>query len=211
MARRPDVQDTYDAIASHFAKTRPAPWPAVEEFLADRTGRTGLDIGTGNGRHAETLAPRVNRVVALDISHASLTTALARANSKHFTIDPVLAEAASLPIRTSTIDLAVYIATLHHLPTKALRRTSLNELARVLTPTGTALVSAWSTRHKSFEQSSSFDTTIDWTLPDGTRIGRYYHIYDPAEFSADLTASILTVQDTFIERGNCYAIVTAKE
>lgn len=211
MARRQDVKDTYDAIASHFAKTRPAPWPAVEEFLADRTGTTGLDIGTGNGRHAEALAPRVKRVVALDISHASLTTAIDRAHAKNFAIEPVIAEAASLPIRPNTIDLAVYIATLHHLPTKALRRTSLNELARVLTPSGTALISAWSTRHESFEQTSSFDTTIDWTLPDGTRIGRYYHIYDPAEFTADLTASTLTVQETFIEHGNCYAIVTAKE
>lgn len=211
MAQRTDVRDTYDDIASHFAKTRPDPWPPIEQFLADRRGTIGLDIGTGNGRHAEVLAPCVQRVLALDISREALRTAITRANTKNFTIEPVLADAASLPIHPGTIDLAVYIATLHHLPTSTLRRTSLNELARVLTPDGTALVSAWSTRHESFERTNSFDTTIDWTLPDGTRVGRYYHIYDPAEFSADLAASDLQIQETFIERGNCYGIVTAKE
>ena len=36
---------------------------------------------------------------------------------------------------------------------------------------------------------------------------RYYHIYDPAEFDADLAVSALTVERTFADSGNCFAVV----
>jgi trans-aconitate methyltransferase len=62
-ARR-TVRDTYDDIAAHFASTREYPWPEVEAFLADAPpGRLGVDVGCGNGRHAEPMAGRVDRVL----------------------------------------------------------------------------------------------------------------------------------------------------
>jgi len=78
----------------------------------------------------------------------------------------------------------------------------------VLAPGGRALVSAWSTAHDRFETDEGFDTTVDWTLPGGTQVGRYYHIYDPEEFEADLTAAGVEVVDCRVSSGNCYAVVT---
>jgi hypothetical protein len=40
-------------------------------------------------------------------------------------------------------------------------------------------------------------------------VPRYYHIYDPAEFRADLADSRLTVRSTRVSSGNCYAVVAA--
>ena len=208
------VGATYDDIATHFAATRAHPWPEVEAFLEGRSGRVGLDVGCGNGRHAEPLAERVDCVVGLDASVELLRLARERATERGYAdaFDPVAGDAARLPLRTGSADLAVYVATLHHLPSRSLRRASLSELGRVLVPDGVALVSAWSTAHDRFDAdegaTEGFDTTVDWTLPGGETVPRYYHIYAPAEFDADLGASSLSVERSFLSSGNCYAVVS---
>jgi ubiquinone/menaquinone biosynthesis C-methylase UbiE len=205
----PSVQDTYDHIADHFASTREYPWPEVESFLAGRRGGRALDLGCANGRHAELLAEHAESVVGVDVSRGLLEAARDRAESRGFTLSLVQGDAATLPLRAATVDLAVYVATLHHLPTAAARVDSLDELARVLTPGGTALVSAWSTEHDRFDdRAEGFDTTVDWTLPGGETLPRFYHIYAPTEFEADLTRSDLRAVDSFVSSGNCYAVVT---
>lgn len=209
MTRRSDVRATYDRIAAHFAETRPEPWPEVASFLTERDSAVALDVGTGNGRHAELLAERADRVLALDVSRAAIEVASERVASARCAIAFVQADAATLPVRTNCVDLAVYVATLHHLPTRQLRVRSLDELDRVLAPGGTAIVSAWSVSHERFEAERGFDTTVDWTLPAGETVPRYYHIYDLAEFEADVDASGLRCEAVFESAGNCYAIVSA--
>jgi ubiquinone/menaquinone biosynthesis C-methylase UbiE len=208
------VASTYDHIAAHFSETRRNPWPEVESFLEGRGGRLGLDVGCGNGRHAVPMATRVDRVVGVDASVELLGLArerLSRAGAAD-AFDPVLGDAARLPVRSGAVDLAVYVATLHHLPSRSLRRRSLSELGRVLAPGGAALVSAWSTTHDRFDADPDdpvgFDTTVDWTLPGGETVPRYYHIYAPEEFDADLAASALAVERSFRSSGNCYAVVS---
>ncbi len=200
------VRETYERIATHFATTRDHPWPEVESFCENRSVETALDIGCANGRHLSLLSEHADRVIGLDLSDELLS--IARAHLPQVTL--LTGDAASLPIRSDTIDLAVYIATLHHLPTRQLRRQSLDELARVLSSDGSALVSVWSTTHDRFDAADAevgFDTEVDWTLPSGEIVPRYYHIYAPAEFESDLAASALSVVESFLSMGNCYAIV----
>jgi tRNA (uracil-5-)-methyltransferase TRM9 len=201
------VRETYDHIADHFSTTREHPWPQIPAFLDGRTGSVGLAVGCGNGRHVEPLAARCDRAVGLDLSRALLGIAAGRAEERDFRAAWLQGDATRLPLCRDGVDLALYVATLHHLPTSAARRTSLDELARVLTSEGSALVSAWSTTHDKFDAERGFDTVVDWTLPDGETVARYYHIYDPEEFAADLAASALTVGRTFTDEGNCFAVV----
>ncbi|MCU4974547.1 class I SAM-dependent methyltransferase [Halobacteria archaeon AArc-m2/3/4] len=230
--RRVDVRHTYDRIATHFASTREYAWPEVEAFV-DRIedGAVGLDLGCGNCRHAELLTTRTDRVIGLDISRGLLETGRARGADREFagSLDLVQGDCAQLPLGRETVDLAVYVATLHHLPTREARIASLDELARVLTNGGRALVSVWSTAHSRFEaydedgdpvtntdsddggEADGFDTTVEWTLPGGELVDRFYHIYTPAEFEADLEASGLETQRFELSSGNCYADVTADE
>ena len=213
---RADVAATYDRIADHFARTREYAWPEVEEFVDSHDdAAVALDLGCGNGRHAELLAERADRVVAADASRGALETARRRATDRGFDADLLQADAAGLPLRDATVGLAVYVATLHHLPSRAARVGSLDELARVLTAEGRALVSAWSTEHDRFDGEevggeTGFDTTVDWTLPGGETVPRYYHVYSPAEFEADLTASDLELVDFEISSGNCYGVVRGR-
>lgn len=205
------VRETYDAIASHFAATREYAWPEVEAFLDGREGAVSLDIGCANGRHAELLAARTERVVGVDVSRGLLAEARTRAASREFDMDLVQGDAAGLPIRESGIDLAVYVATIHHLPTRGQRVASLDELARVLAPGGRGLVSAWSTAHEKFDSEAGFDTTVDWTLPGGETVPRFYHIYAPEEFEADIAESALALDSFEVSSGNCYAVVRKKQ
>ncbi|ELZ25078.1 type 11 methyltransferase [Halosimplex carlsbadense 2-9-1] len=210
MAEEPgaaSVRATYDRIADHFSKTREYAWPEVSEFLDGRSGSVGLDVGCGNGRHAELLVERCERVLGIDLSRGMVATARDRSAERGFDYGLAQADASSLPVRDGVVDLAVYVATLPHLPSRELRVASLDELARVLGGDGRALVSAWSTEHDRFDRAEGFDTTVEWTLPGGTGVDRFYHIYDPEEFRADVSESGLELVEFEVSSGNCYAAV----
>ncbi|WP_135534219.1 class I SAM-dependent methyltransferase [Halostella pelagica] len=209
MDRRPvDVRDTYDRIAGHFAETREYPWPEVESFVEDAPrSEVALDLGCGNGRHAELLAAHTDRVLACDISRGLLATARSRLSERNIDADLLQGDASAVPLATDSVSLAVYVATLHHLPTGDARLASLDELARVLSTGAPGLVSAWSTAHDRFDAGEGFDTTVDWTLPGGETVPRFYHVYSPDEFESDLAESDLGVRSAFVSSGNCYAVV----
>ncbi|MFB6086594.1 MAG: class I SAM-dependent methyltransferase [Halodesulfurarchaeum sp.] len=213
----PSIRRVYDRIGDHFSQTRQYPWEDVTEFLETVEGTVGLDVGCGNGRHTEALAAVVDRPVGVDLSRTLLEAAVNRATGLAvgesvgaFPADFVTGTATSLPIVTDSVDVGLYIATIHHLRSRAARIESLNELARVLGPDGTALLSSWCTTDERFDRTSGFDTTVDWTLPDGETVGRFYHIYDPGEFKSDLEASHLGWQTAWVSAGNCYARVSPR-
>lgn len=199
------VRATYDRIAGHFSQTRTHPWPQIPAFLDGRSGGVGVALGCGNGRHVELLADCCGRAVGLDLSRELLGLAVERATD--YEADWVQGSVDRLPFGDDSVDIGVYIATLHHLDSQATRRASLDELARILAPGGRALVSVWSTTHSTFDETEGFDTVVDWTLPGGETVPRYYHIYDPDEFERDLDASALSVERTFTDDGNCFAVV----
>ncbi len=218
---RASVRETYEEIGGHFAKTREYPWPEIETFL-ERVNRgdgegpdLALDVGCGNGRHTALLAGVAQQVVGLDPSLRILDAAVARAREEGWAATFAQGDAVRLPLATDSVDLAVYVATLHHVPERAARVASLDELARVLAPGAPALVSAWSTTHDRFEAAPDatvgFDTTVDWTLPGGETVPRYYHIYAPAEFETDIEDSGLALESAFVASGNCYARVSAEQ
>ncbi|TQQ83079.1 class I SAM-dependent methyltransferase [Halonotius terrestris] len=207
-----DVQAVYDRIAEHFAQTREYAWPEVESFVADEVDRgslgRALDLGCGNGRHTELLADNGAAVVGLDVSSGLLTEARNRRQERGFAADFVHGDAARLPFADNTFSQIVYVATLHHLRPAATRRASLAEVGRVLKPDGRALVSAWSTAHDRFDADAAFDTTVEWTLPGGERVDRFYHIYDPDSFRAELSVvSAIRCVSMEVSSGNCYAVV----
>lgn len=210
------VRAVYDRIADHFASTRAYPWPEVESFVttvADNGGLgRALDIGCGNGRHTQLLAEHGADAVGLDVSRGLLSTAATRQAEQSFSAALLQGDAAHLPFADDTVSTAVYVATLHHLRPESTRRRSLAELGRVLQPGGLAVVSAWSTAHDRFDAETAIDTTIEWTLPSGETVDRYYHIYDPDSFRAALAAvEGIDPLSVAVSSGNCYAIVTTAD
>lgn len=202
------VAATYETIADEFDRTRRGPWPAVSRFVrATRGASVGLDLGCGNGRHIPGLLAACDAVVGVDLSRSLLEHARRHVDCDRF--GAVEGAAPAIPLRSDAIDVAVYIATIHHLPDRSTRVASLDALARVLKPGGTALISGWSIHHDRFEYEQATDVTVDWTLDGGETVPRYYHLYDEDDFAAELAASDLTVSRRWLEAGNCYATVSA--
>ncbi|MFB6109863.1 MAG: class I SAM-dependent methyltransferase [Halodesulfurarchaeum sp.] len=206
----PPIRAVYDRIGPHFSKTRRHPWTDVTDFLGTVEGTVGLDVGCGNGRHTEAMAAAVDRPIGLDLSGTLIREARSRIRSAGVEATFLQGSATAIPVGSSTVDVGLYIATIHHLRDRDVRVQSLDELARVLRPAGTALISSWCTTHETFDRDSGFDTTVDWTLPGGETVPRFYHIYDPAEFDTDLRASRLDLEGTWTSRGNCYARVRGR-
>ncbi len=94
------------------------------------------DLGCGSGRIAAALAPFVSAVVAVDASTEMLSVARERlAGFPNVHLHEGSLEA--LPIETGTLDLALVVHVLHHVPEPAL---ALAEAARVLKPGGRLVV-----------------------------------------------------------------------
>ena len=212
---RQELRAVYDEIASHFSETRAYAWPEIETFLdateVEGTDTVGLDIGCGNGRHTEVLSAVVDSAVGLDVSRGLLCEARKKMGENGWSGALIQGDATALPLESETVDVALYIATLHHLPDRETRLESLRELNRVLTADGRALVSAWSTAHDRFDadpdREQGFETTVDWTLPDGETLARFYYIYALDEFERDIRESGLSIDAVSLSSGNCYAEV----
>ncbi len=97
-----------------------------------------LDVGTGTGLLARTLARRVRRVVGLDLTPAMLAEASATAAREGLTnLCLMLGDGAALPFGNRRFDLVATRLTFHHMTDP---RPVLREMARVTRRDGTVLV-----------------------------------------------------------------------
>jgi ArsR family transcriptional regulator len=94
------------------------------------------DLGCGTGQLAETVAPHVHRVIAVDASDDMLTAARARLG-KLSNVDLRKGDLEALPIPAGELDAAVMSLVLHYSPDPA---RALAEVARVLQPGGRVLI-----------------------------------------------------------------------
>jgi SAM-dependent methyltransferase len=107
------------------------------ERLVAPDGKDVLDIGCGGGALVRELACRGARAIGLEVSQQQLGPALAR--------DPdgraryLVGRAQALPLPDASVDVAVFMRTLHHVPPADLRLT-LAEARRVLRPGGAVYV-----------------------------------------------------------------------
>jgi ubiquinone/menaquinone biosynthesis C-methylase UbiE len=103
-----------------------------------------LDLGCGMGLWTTELASHGARVVALDVSSASVSTVWKRAQRFGLSegVEPVTASAHALPFADSSFDLVTGHLILHHLDASVAGR----EVARVLRPGGRAVFTENSAR-----------------------------------------------------------------
>ncbi len=99
-------------------------------------GWTVGDLGCGTGGLAESLSPFVAKVVGVDSSAAMLSAARRRLKGAA-NVELHRGEMESLPLPDSSLDAALLVLVLHHLPEPPL---ALAEVARVLRPGGRVLV-----------------------------------------------------------------------
>lgn len=207
------VRATYERIAESYATARTRPWPEVLDFISTLSADSFvLDLGSGHGRHARPLASAGHRVVGLDLSRRLLS--IGRRDSRSIPrlgrIEWIEGEATALPFRDSTFDAGVCIAVLHHLR-GADRIKALDELRRVLRRGGRVFVSVWSRDDPDLQRRLASgpagpDVEIPWTLPDGSLVPRFYHLFEEGELERLIIESGLHVERFFPGSGNYFAL-----
>lgn len=110
-------RNTYDYMYSKISKS-----------VADRSV---LEIGSGTGRLARSVAPACKTYVATDYSEGMLAVAGKEACPDNLTFE--LADATSLPYPDDSFDVAIIANALHIIPDPI---KALNEIRRVLKPGG---------------------------------------------------------------------------
>jgi hypothetical protein len=115
------------------------------ERLVAPAGKDVVDIGCGGGALVRALAARGARVVGLEISAEQLASARARAvagsSDKSGPADEryLVGRAQALPLDDGSVDVAVFMRSLHHVPPPHLLD-ALREAQRVLRPGGVVYV-----------------------------------------------------------------------
>ena len=122
----PAVNEAYDAWETGL----------LVDALGDVRAAIGIDLGTGVGRVAIRVAPRLRRLICGDLAPgmlARLRQNAAREGVRN--LDPVRIRADQLPIRTASLDLVLCLGLLEHLP-RSSQSATVAETARVLRPGG---------------------------------------------------------------------------
>ncbi len=118
-----DIHARGESLEVLLEETRPQP------------GWEALDVATGTGHCAFTFAPRVRRVVALDLTGPMLKAAARLAAERGISnFETRAGDAESLPFPDGSFDLVTCRLAFHHFPRP---ERAAGELARVLKPGGT--------------------------------------------------------------------------
>lgn len=130
------------------------------------------DVGTGTGYLLPTLSRHFHRVIAVDPVENMLAAARHRVeDAGTANVDLRRGDLASLPIRDATIDLALAMLVVHHVPTP---REALSELFRIIRKEGRVLI---------VEQTAHHNESFRERMQD-----RWWG-FDPGEF-VDLLRSV---------------------
>jgi alkylated DNA repair protein alkB family protein 8 len=189
------VMDVFSRIAYEFDVTRTKPWSEV--YLLSRFGGLIADFGCGSGRHVSALVNCGCEVLAVDISPIMVKLCLSkfRGGDRYSLVNGVVCDIGFLPFKSCSIDHALCIATIHHIPTFKARLDSVNEIYRVLKRFGILILSAWAlyqTRFikliprmlldRVFGRVLEFgDVYIPWKSRNAVYM-RFHHLFSRREF-----------------------------
>ena len=223
LATKAGIRATYEQIAEPFAASREEPWPEVLSFASSLPEAARVaDVGCGNGRHARALASTGHHVTAVDFARNLLLIGRrgSRGRAWGSRIAWVQGEATLLPLRDGSMDAAICVAVLHHLPSSEERVRALRELRRILTSRGRVFVSVWALDQPRFRKAVEArrrlppevqgDVAVPWTMPDGVVIPRYYHLFQEGELEALIIESGLHGERFFRGPGNLFAEASSR-
>jgi SAM-dependent methyltransferase len=107
------------------------------ERLVAPSGKDVVDVGCGGGALVRELAALGARPIGIEISEAQLAAARARDDGSG--PQYLVGRAEALPLDDGTVDIVVFMRSLHHVPPEHLEA-GLREARRVLRPGGTVYV-----------------------------------------------------------------------
>jgi len=192
-------EKTWDIIAESFDKTRRKPWIQCIDFI-NKLPKNHIvaDIGCGNGRHLIPCAKHCGKIIGIDLSNKLLK--IVQKNIKKNKIENSIlihSNILNIPLKSESIDSALFIATLHNIKGRKNRIESLKEIHRILKNNGKVIISVWSRWQDNYrmqffkkwfnllKKNEFGDINIYWRQ-HGLNIPRFYHLYSKKEFLNDI-------------------------
>eukprot|EP01134_Creolimax_fragrantissima_P002209 CFRG2209T1 len=221
------VHQVYESIASHFSHTRYKPWPQVEKYLAGlEPGALWADAGCGNGKYLHVRSEDTFSIGS-DMSSNLISICSERG------LEALVGDVLSLPYRSNSFDNCICIAVIHHMSTPERRMKALQELARIVRPGGTFLVTVWAREQDKFREKvkdSDGDMFVPWkmvtefqkqgedkrqnakakSIMEGQYqvFQRYYHLYGEGELEELIEgAGGMEIVERGYERDNWWVVV----
>jgi len=207
------LKKIYNKIADVWIHLKARPLEEVMDFssLIKKAGLV-LDIGCSNCRNLIPFLERGFPCIGLDFSENMVREAKKFLEKKKLSTNLIIADISSLPFKDNIIDFIICTRVLHHLPTKALRSSSLAEIKRVAK--GEILISVYRRYYPRFlfdlfsnlsEKKFEFgDTYKKWTY-HGNVYKRFFHLFSLKEFEKELKNSGLKIRSIFKNNGNAIA------
>lgn len=172
-------QEVWDNIAENWKENRTLPIVEAEAFLKDKKGKI-LDLGCGSGRNI--LKDKNKEFYGVDFSKKMIEIAEKDLEEKGIKANLVKANAWELPFEDNFFDAAIFIATLHCIPSADSREASIKELKRVMKPGTRALITVWDKDIERFKDKK--EVYLPWgagDFPNSHEFLRYYYLYDKEE------------------------------
>lgn len=207
-----ETEQGYNHIASHFSSTRQAPWSEVQNLVDQyiHPGQEILDVGCGNGRVAN-LADKIKaHYTGIDLS----SELIAIARTQHPEATFVVSNMMHTPFANNSFDHVMMIASFHHIPSRAYRLQTIQEMARITKPGGMILMTNWNKYQWRFAKirlqfgwqlltkpvMDRGDVLIPWRNQERKTItNRYYHFFTAGELRRLARAANLTIVDQYYE------------
>ena len=128
------------------------------ERLVEPAGKHVVDVGCGGGALVRDLGARGADVIGVEVSEQQLAGAIARDDGSGARY--LVGRAEALPLDDASVDVAVFMRTLHHVPPAALMQ-ALREARRVLRAGGAVYVAEPLARGDYFALTSMIEDEIE--------------------------------------------------
>lgn len=191
---RQSVKKVYNEIATEFSSSRHYQWAEFKYFKPYiKPGNKVLDLGCGNGRLYEFLAPQKIDYLGIDQSEGLISEAQKNYSEAKFQLGDML----STDLPSGHFDVILSIAAFHHIPGKKLRKKAAKEMYRLLKKEGVLILTVWNLFQKKYRSHllkaifsflihfglkySWNDLWIKWSKHP---LPRYYHAFLPTELTA---------------------------
>ena len=190
-------EKVWNKISKPWKTFRAKPLKEAVDFLSNamknKHGKI-LDLGCGNGRNFVKLNGKVV-IYAVDFSENQLKFAKQYARKQKLNVKTIKAFAYNLPFKDNFFDAAVFIATLHCIPSAEKRKKALQELKRTLKKGSDALITVWDKNQPRFAESEK-EAFIPWEH-EGKKYMRYYYLYDRNELKKLLKETGFKIKKIF--------------
>ena len=190
----------YNEIAERFDISRVRIWTCVKKFLDSFSSQSFLlDVGCGNGKNMLYRKDLLFKGIDFSIKLVEIC--------KNKNLDVIESSMTNIPYFDNTFDGIIMIASYHHLSTDTERKSTLDEIYRILKKDGRILIVVWAIEQPNdskFNFTKS-DELVSWTSIKNNKIYyRYYHIYSEGELVKEINKlkPEFIIEYEYLEKGN---------